>query len=289
MEPVPRFAVLVPCFDDGETLPDALASLEGQQPHELVVIDDGSTDDATLRVLAELEGRGVRVIRQQNAGLSAARMAGVEATAAPYVLPLDADDVLAPGSLAPLADALDRDRGAAVAWGDVEIFGDFELELAVADGLDAWSITYLNTLPGTSMIRRDALLAVGGWQLRHGYEDWDLWMAFAERGWRGVHVPGPWLRYRRRSERMLAGTMARHGEIYADLRRRHPELFARRRREWLRSRSPLGARAFFPLIGALPLSDFDRLRLYQLVYRPRQFAAMRRLRRRAERLQAAAP
>ena len=39
------------------------------------------------------------------------------------------------------------------------------------------------------MVRREALLDAGGWELKGGYEDWDLWMALAERGVRGVHVP----------------------------------------------------------------------------------------------------
>src|SRR5207248_2059881 len=116
---MPRIAVVVPCFDDGETLVEAVASLEGQEAHELVVVDDGSSEPRTLDVLAELERGGVRVVHRPNGGLSAARMSGVESTTAPYVLPLDADDALAPGSLATLADALDADPGAVMAWGDV--------------------------------------------------------------------------------------------------------------------------------------------------------------------------
>src|ERR1043166_895150 len=109
---MPRVAVVVPCFDDGETLSTALASLAGQEEHELVVVDDGSTDPDTLTVLAELERNGVQVVRRPNGGLSAARMSGVEATSAPYVMPLDADDALAPGALRALADALDADERA---------------------------------------------------------------------------------------------------------------------------------------------------------------------------------
>ena len=222
-----RVAVVVPCYDDGATLPDTLASLAGQEPHELVVVDDGSVDPGTTRLLASLEAGGTRVVRQANAGLSAARMAGVAATSAPYVLPLDADDALAPGSLAALADALDADPHAAVAWGDVELWGAFELLLRTGETLDPWQITYLNTLPVAALVRREALLEVGGWQLLYGYEDWDVWMGLAERGFGGRHVARPTLRYRRRAGRMLTGTMARHSEIVADLRRRHPAALRR--------------------------------------------------------------
>src|SRR5207244_1331271 len=69
-----------------------------------------------------LAASGVHVVHQANAGPGAARMAGVAATHAPYVLPLDADDLLAPGSLAALANELDRAPAVDVAWGDFELF-----------------------------------------------------------------------------------------------------------------------------------------------------------------------
>src|SRR5438045_2145281 len=105
------------------------------------------------------------------------------------------------------------DPGAVMAWGDVHVWGDVDTRLAPGRQLDPWQIAYLNTLPVASMVRRSALLSVGGWQLRHGYEDWDLWMAFAERGWPGVYVPTTVLRYRRRGGRMLESCIPRHGEL----------------------------------------------------------------------------
>jgi glycosyltransferase involved in cell wall biosynthesis len=278
----PRVAVVVPCYDDGATLGEALASLEGQEEHELVVVDDGSTDQTTLDVLTGLEAAGVQVIHQPNTGLSAARMAGVAATSAPFVLPLDADDAIAPGAVASLADALDREPPAAMAWGDVEIWGEFNLALRIGRRLDPWLVAHLNTLPVASLVRRTALLEAGGWQLRHGYEDWDLWMSFAEAGWGGVYVPAPALRYRRRGGRMLDDCVPRHDELVAELRSRHPQLYAARGRNWLRSRAPLRDRLAFPAIAALPLSELGKARIYQLVNEPAQFLRMRRLRQAAQ-------
>jgi glycosyltransferase involved in cell wall biosynthesis len=279
---VPRVAVVIPCYDDGATLRDTLASLAGQEPHELVVVDDGSTDAATLRAFAELEAEGVRVVHRENGGLSAARMTGVESTSAPYVFPLDADDALAPGALASLADALDASPDAALAWGDVELWGEGEATLAVARSLDPWLLTYLNDVPVASLLRRSALLEAGGWRMGSGYEDWDLWLALAERGHSGVHVPGPALRYRRRSDRMLGDCIDRHAELYGRLRERHPGLFRTRPENRRRSRAPLRVKLLLPLVESLPLLDpFTRHRLYLLANRPRQLLALRRQRLRA--------
>jgi glycosyltransferase involved in cell wall biosynthesis len=278
---MPRVAVVVPCFNDGATLATTLSSLRGEELHELVVVDDGSDDPDTLATLSELAEHGTKVVRRANGGLSAARMTGVEATDAAYVFPLDADDEVVPGALAALADALDAAPGAALAWGDIEVWGELAAELAVARSLDPWLLTYLNDIPVASLLRRSALEQVGGWSMGSGYEDWDLWLALAEHGYSGVHVDRPTLRYRRRSGRMLDDSTPRHGELYTKLRRRHEQLFAARGANRRHSAAPLRAKLAFPLIDALPFDSFTRHRLYLFLNRPRQTVAFRRHRQRA--------
>jgi glycosyltransferase involved in cell wall biosynthesis len=263
--------VIVPCFDDGGTLEETLASLRGEEPHELVVVDDGSTDAETLALLDRLRRDGVHVVRRANGGLSAARMTGLEATSAPYVMPLDADDQLGPGALAALADALDANPGAAAAWGDVEIFGAASFRVDMPRTLDPWTLTYVNEIPGTSMLRRAAVVETGGWRLRGGYEDWDLWLSFVERGHGGVYVPVPMLRYRRTAGRMNEDSITRHERIHAHLRELHPALFAKRSTLRRSSPEPLHVKALWPLIEGIPgLSLYDRHRLCRLVRHPYQ-------------------
>ena len=279
-----RVAVIVPCFDDGATLLETLESLSGEEPHELVVVDDGSTHAATLAVLQELARSGTYVVTQENQGLAGARMTGVRATTAPYVQPLDADDRLERGALTRLADALDANPGAAAAWGDEAIFGSFEVVVTAADRVDPWTIWYLDEIPGTAMLRRSALEATGGWCFRDTYEDWDLWMTLAEHKLDGIRVPGVFLHYRRDPERMSAGGLTRHGELLEELRRRHPGLGAARRRNWLTSSAPLRMRLLFPLIEVLPgVSGRDKHRLRRFVAHPRRMLAQRRVRRAAAR------
>ena len=277
----PRVAVVVPCFNDGATLPETLASLGSQEPHELAVVDDGSDDPETLAVLDRLRADGVRIVRQENGGLAAARMAGVAATSAPYVLPLDADDALAPAAIGRLADALDSQPRAMLAWGDVEIFGSFSFTVATAEHLDPWYVTYLLEAPPTPLVRRTALERSGGWRLRDAYEDWDFYLRFAELGFDGVRVPATVIRYRRAEPRMNAGALARHGELLALLRTRHEQLFAARAANRRRSDAPLRARILFPLIERLPVGALDRHRLLRLVAHPGQVLRARRARIRA--------
>jgi len=272
-----RIAVVIPCFNDGATLRETLASIDEPEPIELVVVNDGSDDPETLSALAELEANGVRVVHQENRGLSAARMAGVATTSAAYVSALDADDLEAPGALTALADALDADPSASVAWGDVQNFGDNAVMRRLGKTLDPWLITYVNELPADAMVRRAALVEAGGWELKGGYEDWDLWMALADRGVRGIHVPVVTGWYRVRTSRMLGETQKRHGAQLDLLRERHPRLFAERAANRRRSPAPLRCKLLFPLIDGLPVADYTKQRLFRLVNRPG--AALRARRR----------
>ncbi len=268
----PRVAVVIPCFDDGATIVEAVRSVTAQEPCELVVVNDGSTDRHTLRVLDELVAAGHRVIHQRNRGTSAARMAGVFATSAPYVFPLDADDAVLPGALAALVDALDSRHDAAAVWGSVRVFGDVERqEHARARTLDPWRITYFNNLPYASLFRRDALLAVGGWSLPGPFQDWDLWMALAEAGFEGAGLDRPVLRYRRHGGRQFARGAERHAELYSGLKRRHERLFAARASNWRRSSDPWRVRLGLPLATAIPgLPQRHRHRLFTLADAPRE-------------------
>jgi glycosyltransferase involved in cell wall biosynthesis len=267
---VARAAIVVPCFNDGLTLTDAVHSVRRDpSATELVVVDDGSTDHTTSAVLARLEDDGVRVIRQANQGPSAATMAGLEATSAPYVMRLDADDMLESGAIAALATALDQTPEAAAAWGDVQTFGATTFRIPGIPALDAWLITYVNCIPGAGcLLRRAAVVESGGWQLRDGFEDWDLWMALSERDWRGIHVPCVAFRYRRDEGGRHLGSLHDADAHYQALRRRHELLFSNRRRNQLRSNAPAALKVMVPLVEALPgVPRLVRIQLCELITR----------------------
>jgi glycosyltransferase involved in cell wall biosynthesis len=249
-------AVVIPCFNDGSTLEAAVASAQDQDvPAEIIVVDDGTTDSATIAVFERLELAGVRIIHQVNQGPAPARMTGVRATDADYVFALDADDRLAAGALRRLSGALDQHPEAAAAWGSVWSFGAVEHDGGRSrSSLDPWEVTYQNHLPLSCLYRRSALLETGGWRLPGGYEDWDLWMSFAERGWKGVGIPGVTAYYRMEGGRRLSRSSRRHAERYARLQARHPSLFAARRRNRRSSPAPLLVRLTLPAIDALPLT-----------------------------------
>jgi GT2 family glycosyltransferase len=208
-------AVVIPCFNDGNTLETAVASVQEQDvPAEIIVVDDGATESSTVAAYERLQEAGVCIIHQANQGPAPARMTGVRATDADYVFSLDADDLLARGGLRRLRDVLDRHPSAAAAWGSVSTFGAIEYSDPCRPCLDPWQSSYHNHLPVGSLYRRSALVEVGGWQLAGGYEDWDLWMTLAERGWKGIGIPEVTAHYRMQSGRRLSRSSRRHAERY---------------------------------------------------------------------------
>lgn len=114
-------AVVIPAFNAATTIAQTLRSVLAQTlpPAEIVVVDDGS-DDATGAIVGAMarEDARVRLLRQRKGGPSQARNAGIAATRAPLIAPLDADDLWAPDYLAACHSALDAaaDAGFAYAW-----------------------------------------------------------------------------------------------------------------------------------------------------------------------------
>jgi glycosyltransferase involved in cell wall biosynthesis len=249
---VKRLAILVACHDDGKTIVDTVESLRSEPDAEVVVVDDGSTDPPTLAVLDGLKRSGVRVLRQENAGPSAAWMAGLDVTTAPFVMPFSSDDLLIPGATGQLADALDANPAAAAAWGDFETFGAASAYIPTPGVLCPWLLTYVNVYPGIALFRRDALLAVGAWQLQTGIEDWDLWLRLAADGRQGVRVAAPVFRYRRDAGGRFRSRVTRFEPFYHELRRRNEGLFTIRPESKRRSQAPPILKLLFPVVDVLP-------------------------------------
>src|SRR5580700_8143551 len=106
-----KVSVVIPCFNHGEFLPEAVASVAqiGRDDVQLIVVDDGSSDERTGQELRKVMAQGINVIRQDNEGLAGARNAGILASQGKYIFPLDADDHLRAGWIEHGITILDSD------------------------------------------------------------------------------------------------------------------------------------------------------------------------------------
>ena len=128
-------SVIIPAYNAERFVADAINSALAHQPapHEIIIVDDGFRDgiSAIVRFFPT-----VQVIVQPNAGVSAARNAGLAVASGDYVMFLDADDMLMPDGLTAGVAALDSDRAIAMVYGGVEIVDENRHHLRWADQAD---------------------------------------------------------------------------------------------------------------------------------------------------------
>jgi len=120
-ERVLAVSVVVPAFNCENTIERAVISLLNQDisaNYEIVVVDDGSTDN-TKAVVESINSSKVRFVRQENMGASGARRKGVIESRGEYVCFLDSDDIAVPCYLSSLKNALDENSSAILAYGIV--------------------------------------------------------------------------------------------------------------------------------------------------------------------------
>jgi glycosyl transferase family 2 len=210
----PRISVLLPCFNDGQWIDEALDSVRQQtfQDFEIVVVDDGSTDAATVRKLESIDDSNIRVFRTENRGLPAARNHAAAQARGELFCALDADDRLA---------ATWFEKGQALLTSRPEItfvshwletFGD-EHWTWKPERCDLPALLVKNTINGAALVRRAAFQAVGGYDesMRHGCEDWDFWLRLVEAGHQGTIIPEVLFYYRRHSTSMSRGMITPAG------------------------------------------------------------------------------
>jgi glycosyltransferase involved in cell wall biosynthesis len=178
---MPFFSIVIPTYNRARLLEETLASVFAQEEtdYEVLVVDDGSTDD-TLETLARY-GERVRVLRQRNAGPGAARNLGIQEARGEYVAFLDSDDLWFPWTLATYRRALE---GASVVLGTAVAFTRPEELTGVAREPERvvrfkdYLASAEDRTPRTACVlavRTEALRRVGGFTpLRINSEDYDL-------------------------------------------------------------------------------------------------------------------
>ena len=265
----PKVSVVIPCFNGGAFLADALASLDRQTvcDFETIVVDDGSDDAETLRVLESLPAH-VRLVRHENRGLAAARNSGMKAAAGKYLLPLDCDDRLEAPFLERTLAVLEAEPDAGFAFTHLRLIG--EKEGTLAKNCNFFVQLFLNQLPYCLLLRREAWEAAGGYDetMRQGYEDWEFNIRLGASGITGVVVGEPLFVYRVSGSGMLQGLSNRlHAQLWRDIQRRNPDLDRPRAlvRAWQRWRGEPAAYPAWALAGLLlvhrlvPRTLFNRL------------------------------
>lgn len=197
---------VITSFNQGSMILEAVESLCVQTllPQKIIIVDDGSTDERSIRVLKDMEQKSdlpipIMIYYQENGGVSAARNAGIKKVQSPMVLVLDGDDKLEPEYTEEVSQLL-RDNPsmvAASAW--MHTFGALDSIVCPVGG-NINPFLSRNCCPATHILRRDVFEQCGGYDesMRSGFEDWDFFLSMLETSpgsWIGI-VNQPLIQYR---------------------------------------------------------------------------------------------
>lgn len=202
-----KVSVIITCYNYGEYLADAIQSVLNQsyKDFELIVVDDGSTD-STFKVCKRY--LGVKYIYQTNRGLPSARNIGLMNSTGNYILPLDADDMIAPTYLEKAVKLL-KETNSDIIYPDLQFFGDRNDRAICNAPFDKIHLRQENLLPYCSMIRKECLSQCGGWNVKmiYGFEDWELWIELFERGYKFTRLPEFMFLYRKHGGLTMIGKL----------------------------------------------------------------------------------
>ncbi|MCI1901527.1 MAG: glycosyltransferase family 2 protein [Bifidobacteriaceae bacterium] len=194
MEITADVSVVITCFNQGKTIARAVhsACVQSLPPMCITVVDDGSSDLITHTVLdnladpdaavsTERTGIPLRVIHQGNAGVSAARNAGIDAATGGIIAVLDGDDFWEPDFLEKTCTALLTITGAVAASSWLQTFGVLSTVVKPTGGKLAQFLSR-NCCPASCVFRKHSWQTAGGYDtsLRSGFEDWDFSLRLLE-------------------------------------------------------------------------------------------------------------
>ncbi len=232
-----RVSVVIPCYNQGNYVAEAVDSVLAQtyQDLEIIIVNDGSTDPETNAILEGFNREKTRVIVTSNQGLAAARNNGISEATGRYILPLDADDRIGARYIEETTQLLDSDPAVGIVYCRAKLFGAVECEW----NLPSYSVQEMlkdNVIFCTALFRREDWEAVGGYDtgMIYGWEDYDFWLSLIERG-RKVHQLKDHLFFYRVSPDSMVRTKEKwqKKEMFTRIYHRHQQFIGENIGVWL--------------------------------------------------------
>jgi glycosyltransferase involved in cell wall biosynthesis len=184
----------MPIYNYGNRINQTLNSVFNQDytNYEIILVDDGSTDEFVKLKLKQLEGvERIKVIYKENGGPSSARNEAFKHSSGEYILPLDSDDMILDGYIKTCVNILTTNKNVSPVYCDTHHVG----QMQGVEQRPEWSKERLVQGPfivNCSMFHRESFEKVGGYdETLNGWEDYDMWLRMMKEGYIGKRIPKP--------------------------------------------------------------------------------------------------
>ncbi|WP_297095235.1 glycosyltransferase family A protein [uncultured Draconibacterium sp.] len=226
----PLISVIVPCYNQGEYLDECLESIHSQSynNYEIIVINDGSTDELTNKIISKISHPKIKVLQTTNQGVSSARNHAINVSSGKYLLPLDADDKIGVDFIQKAVEILEKDDDIKVVNCDTKLFG-------IKNGIvryEAYSLEKLlakNMMTVSSVYRRSDFDRTNGYNtnMKDGFEDWDFWLSLLKNGGKVHKINSVGFYYRIKRKSRNSQLNAHFKKLRRQIYKNHKELYAK--------------------------------------------------------------
>lgn len=225
-------SVIVPCYNHGMYLAECLESILSQTytNWECIIIDNGSTDNTkqVSESFAEKDKRFKYIYTSQK-GVSFARNFGIKNSAGKYILPVDADDKIAPQYIEKAVAVLNKNESIKLVYCNAQLFGAVNRNWILPE-FSLKNILIENIIFCSAVYRRADFDALKGYNedMVEGFEDWDFWLDLLKDGGEVYKLPETYFYYRIKADsRNHTLDIEKQKKLRRKIYQNHKELYAK--------------------------------------------------------------
>lgn len=194
-----KVSVIMPCYNDGKYIKEAIESIKKQTypSWELIIIDDGSDDEETVRIIEEICDQRIIVLHTEHLRPAGARNYGIQHATGKYILPVDSDDTIDHTYMEKAVKVIESDERIGVVYCEADLFGEksgkWELPNYSFDQMLLDNVVFV-----TALFYREDWEKVGGFNthMLAGMEDYDFWLSILALGKEIYQIPEILFHYR---------------------------------------------------------------------------------------------
>jgi glycosyltransferase involved in cell wall biosynthesis len=213
-----KVSVIIPCYNDGHFLADAINSVlqYTDDEVEIIIVNDGSSDKETLAILKSYSDSDIKVLSHSNKGLAYSRNTGVKEAKGQYILPLDADNKIKPEYIKKAVEQLDANT-CDIVYANPTLFGEKIAEREFySQEFDGPLLLTRNYIDACAIYRKSIWEKTGGYDEHmpfQGNEDWDFWVNCYMSGFCFRYINEELFYYRVSNNSMISNIRKKENEI----------------------------------------------------------------------------